>query len=222
MAIDLGCQSVAFTYNEPTIFIEYAIDVAKECHALGLKTIAVTAGYINAQPRQELYAHLDAVNVDLKGFSESFYHKLTGASLAPVLDTLLYIKQQTNIWLEITTLLIPGENDSLQEIEQEVKWLYDHLGPTVPLHFTAFHPAHLLQNIPPTAEKTLLLARDIALKHGMHYVYAGNIVNHETNSTYCYQCHKTIIEREGFEVVSRQLDESGRCKFCQSKCDGVF
>src|SRR5205814_9529636 len=162
----LGCRSVAFTYNDPVIFYEYAVDVAEACHALGIKTVAVTAGYMSAAPRAEFYRHMDAANVDLKAFTEDFYFKITKSHLAPVLDTLEYLKHETKVWFEITTLLIPGENDSRAEIEAESAWLINHLGPDVPLHFTAFHPDWKMMDRPPTLPETLRMARQIARSVG--------------------------------------------------------
>jgi pyruvate formate lyase activating enzyme len=216
------CQSVAFTYNEPTVFMEYAIDVAKECHKLGIKTVSVTNGYICDAPRQEFYGHIDAANVDLKGFTDQFYKKIIGGSLQPVLDTLCYLKQKTNVWLEITTLLIPGENDSEEEIDQETKWLMQNLGPDVPLHFTAFHPAWKMLDKQPTSIAALKRSRDIALKNGLHYVYIGNVHDTEDSTTYCHNCKSRLIVREGYQITLYQLNSEGRCKFCGTKCSGVF
>ncbi len=222
MAKKLGCESVAFTYNEPTVFAEYAIDVAKECHTLGLKTVAVTNGYICAKPRQELYASIDAANVDLKGFTESFYKKLTGAHLQPVLDTLIYLKQETKVWLEITTLLIPGENDSNKELEGLSIWVRENLGSYTPLHFSAFYPAAKLQDKPATTPQTVVKAREIALKNGLNYVYAGNICFPDGNTTFCHNCKKAVIIRNGYNLSKLNLDQDGKCKFCHAKCAGFF
>ncbi|MBN1683873.1 MAG: AmmeMemoRadiSam system radical SAM enzyme [Gammaproteobacteria bacterium] len=216
------CRSVAFTYNEPTIFMEYAVDTAKECHKLGIKTVAVTNGYICAEPRREFYSHMDAANVDLKGFTEEFYKKITYSTLQPVLDTLVYLKHHTKVWFEITTLLIPGKNDSNEEIEKLTQWVVKELGPDVPIHFTAFFPAFKMLDVPPTPLETLVRARDIALKNGIYYAYTGNAYNVETSSTYCHHCKKCVIKRGGYEILDYQLDKSGKCKFCHTPCAGVF
>jgi pyruvate formate lyase activating enzyme len=183
-----GCRSVAFTYNDPVIFWEYAADVADACHESGIKAIAVTAGYMNPGPREEFYRHIDAANVDLKAFTEEFYHRTCAAHLADVLDTLRYLRHETDVWLEITTLLIPGRNDSDAEIEAECAWILDNLGPDVPLHFTAFHPDYKMTDVPPTPPATLTRAREIALRHGLRYVYTGNVHDTDGGSTFCPGC----------------------------------
>ena len=185
-----GAQSVAFTYNDPVIFAEYAMDTADACHALGLFSVAVTAGYMHAEPRREFYAKMDAANVDLKGFTEKFYFQQTGGHLAPVLDTLQYLKHETDCWFEITTLLIPGHNDSNDEIESLSSWVADCLGPDVPLHFTAFHPDYKMMDVPPTPPATLKRARTIALENGLHHVYTGNVHDVEGGTTYCPGCRR--------------------------------
>lgn len=217
-----GCRSVAFTYNDPVIFIEYAMDVAQACHAENIKTVAVTAGYISEQPREEFFQHIDAANVDLKAFTEDFYYKLTGAKLAPVLDTLKYIKQETNTWLEITTLLIPGENDSEKELVKMSAWIVDNLGVDVPLHFSAFHPDWKMLDTPPTPVATLVRAREIAKAHGIRHVYTGNVHNQEGDTTYCHQCGEKLIERDWYNIISSNIDELGHCKRCGTRCSGVF
>ncbi|MBU0744548.1 MAG: AmmeMemoRadiSam system radical SAM enzyme, partial [Gammaproteobacteria bacterium] len=217
-----GCKSVAFTYNEPTIFMEYAIDVAKECHKLGLKTIAVTNGYICEKPREEFFSYMDAANVDLKGFSEKFYKDITGSHLQPVLDTLIYLKQHTKVWFEITTLLIPGENDSALEIDAKTKWIKQNLGVDVPLHFSAFYPTWKMLDKPMTPLETLVNARNIAIKNGLRYVYTGNTYYPEGGKTFCYNCKKCVILRSGYEISEYHLDHDGNCEFCHTKCDGVF
>ena len=216
------CQSVAFTYNEPTIFMEYARDCAKEAHKLGIKTVSVTNGYMCAKPRKEFYDHIDAANVDLKGFTDSFYKKLIGGSLQPVLDTLVYLKQQTKVWFEITTLLIPGENDSPEEIDKSTKWVMENLGPDVPMHFSAFHPAYKMLDKPRTPLATLQCSREIAIKNGIRYAYTGNVYDVEGSSTYCHNCGKRIIERDGYKISVYKLDKDGKCQFCGTKCAGVF
>ncbi len=218
----LGCRSVAYTYNDPVIFHEYAIDVAAACRKQGIRSVAVTAGYVHAEPRAEFYRHMDAANVDLKSFSEDFYHRLTGSHLQPVLETLEYLKRETSVWLEVTTLLIPGENDSAQEIEAMTTWIREHLGADTPLHFSAFHPSWKIQDKPPTPAKTLLHAHAIARKNGLHYVYTGNITDPESSSTYCHQCGQCLIGRTGYQLSTWNLTADGRCNRCQASCAGVF
>ncbi len=221
-AQQLGCSSVAYTYNDPTVFMEYAIDVAKECHKLDIKSVAVTAGYICAAPRRELYQHMDAANVDLKGFSEDFYHKTCGAHLQTVLDTLVYLKNETQVWLEITTLLIPGLNDSDEELERMTQWGRDNLGPDVPWHFTAFHPDWKMQDRPATPPATLSRARRIAIKNGIRYAYTGNVHDKSSSSTYCHHCGKILIGRDWYVLSDWNLTSEGACKFCGTHCAGIF
>lgn len=222
VAKELGCRSVAYTYNDPVIFHEYAIDVARECTQAGIKNVAVTAGYVCAEPRAEFYRYMDAANVDLKAFSEDFYHKLTGAHLGPVLDTLKYIKHETTVWLEITTLLIPGKNDTTAEVEALVQWVAKELGPDVPLHFTAFHPDWKMQDIGSTPYQTLQRARDIGIANGLHYVYTGNAHDKSGQSTYCHQCGQLLIGRDWYELSEWNLDANGKCNQCGTPCAGVF
>ena len=217
-----GAASVAFTYNDPVIFAEYAIDTADACHALGVKTVAVTAGYIHAAPRREFFASMDATNVDLKAFTETFYQQQTASHLAPVLDTLQYIHHETNCWLEITTLLIPGLNDSTAELEAMCRWLVDHLGTTVPLHFTAFHPDYKLDSLPPTPLATLQRARRIALDAGLQHVYTGNVHDAEGGRTLCSGCGATLIERDWHTVQRYELDAHGACPHCGTALAGRF
>ncbi len=218
----LGCKSVAFTYNDPVIFMEYAIDVAKECKKLDIKTVAVTAGYINEEPRKEFFQYIDAANVDLKAFTEDFYFHLTGGHLQPVLDTLEYIKHHTNTWLEVTTLLIPEKNDSSEEVKKLSDWVRDHLGPDVPLHFSAFHPDWKMMDTPPTPHSTLVRARNVAIEAGLHYVYVGNVHDPEADSTYCHHCHKKLIGRDWYVLSDWNLANDGKCTFCGTPCAGVF
>jgi len=217
-----GCKSVAFTYNDPVIFAEYAMDTADCCHELGVQTVAVTAGYMHDAPRREFYAKMDAANVDLKAFTDDFYFKLTGSRLQPVLDTLVYLKHETNVWFEITTLLIPGKNDSDQEIEQMSKWLVRELGTEVPLHFSAFHPDYKLTDIAPTPPSTLTRARRIAVTEGMRYVYTGNVHDVEGGTTFCPGCGKRVIERDWYEIESYDLTADGRCTQCGTAIAGRF
>jgi len=218
----LGCRSVAFTYNDPVIFMEYAIDTAQACHERGIRSVAVTAGYVCEEPRREFYRHMDAANVDLKAFSEGFYRNICAGHLQDVLDTLVYLKHETDVWFEITTLLIPGENDSAAEIEQECQWVVDHLGVDVPIHFTAFHPDWKMIDKPPTPASTLRRARRIAVEHGIRYAYVGNVHDPEGDSTYCHGCGETLIGRDWYELLSWNLTEDGRCGACGERCAGVF
>ena len=217
-----GCQSVAFTYNDPVIFAEYAMDVADECHKIGIKTVAVTAGYIREQARREFYAKMDAANVDLKAFTEDFYVKLTGSHLQPVLDTLVYLKHETEVWLEITTLLIPGKNDSDEEITALSQWIAKELGPQVPLHFSAFHPDYKMPDVPATPPATLIRAREIALRAGLHYVYTGNIHNIDGDATYCPTCKTPLIVRDWYQIREYSLTDTGHCPQCRTQIAGRF
>ncbi len=210
-AVRLGCRSVAFTYNDPVIFLEYAIDVADACRERGIRAVAVTAGYVNAEARAELFAHMDAANVDLKGFTERFYHDVCAGHLAPVLDTLEYLVHETDVWLEITTLLIPGLNDSTQEVDAETRWIVEHLGPDVPVHFTAFHPDWKMLDRPPTPPSTLSRAREIALANGIRYAYTGNVHDPVGQTTRCHGCGAVLIERDGYELGFWGLAAEGRC-----------
>ena len=222
VAQKLNCRSVAFTYNDPVIFHEYAIDVAAACHARGIRTVAVTAGYICEEPRKEFFAAMDAANVDLKAFTEDFYHKLTGGHLQPVLDTLVYLKHETSVWFELTTLLIPGKNDSDKEIQQMAQWVVENLGPDVPVHFTAFHPDWKMQDLPPTPASTLTRARKIAVENGVHYAYTGNVHDEDGESTYCHQCGNKLISRDWYVLGEWNLDDQGCCNQCGSKLAGVI
>jgi len=221
-AVELGCRSIAYTYNDPVIFLEYAIDVAKECRKHNIKNIAVTAGYICPEPRAEFFKYMDAANIDLKGFSEAFYHKLCGGHLKDVLDTLLYLKHETDVWFELTTLLIPDQNDSPSEIEQMSKWIVDNLGSDVPVHFTAFHPDWKMMDIPPTPPSTLTKAREIAMSNGIRYVYTGNVHDTEGSSTYCYHCGQRLIERDWYQLGEWNLDNKRCCNRCNAELPGLF
>ena len=221
-AVRSGCRSVAFTYNDPVIFLEYAVDVAQACRDRGLKTVAVSAGYIAPKPRAEFFRHMDAANIDLKGFSDRFYKDLCSGKLAAVLETLEYLKRETNVWFEITTLLIPGENDSRAEMEAESDWLISHLGPDVPLHFTAFHPDWKMMDRPPTPSATLWMARELARSVGLHYVYTGNIHDPDGQSTLCYGRGALLIGRDWYDITGWHLSADGRCTACGAPCRGVF
>lgn len=221
MAMEHGCKSVAFTYNDPVIFFEYAVDTAKYCRAMGIKTVAVTAGYINPEPAKEFFGLMDAANIDLKSFNKDFYKKYCLAELQPILDTIKYVKNETECWLELTTLLIEGENDSDAEIEKECEWIKENLGVQTPLHFSAFHPDYQFLDRPPTSYATLLRAYNIAKKAGLQYVYTGNVISTETSTTYCHNCKKPLLIRNGFEVLENNL-KGAICKFCGARCSGVF
>ncbi|NDD27737.1 MAG: AmmeMemoRadiSam system radical SAM enzyme [Proteobacteria bacterium] len=216
-----GCRSVAFTYNDPVIWAEYAIDTAIACRALGVKTVAVTAGYISPEARPAFFSNIDAANVDLKAFSERFYHKLAFARLGPVLDTLRWIRHESDVWLEITTLLIPGENDSIDEVARMCDWLVSNLGPDVPLHLTAFHPDYRLTDRGPTPPSTLLRARNQALQAGLRYVYTGNMHDPASQSTMCPACKTVVIERDRYTLGRWNLEGSA-CSRCGTRVAGVF
>jgi pyruvate formate lyase activating enzyme len=218
----LGCRSVAYTYNDPVIFHEYAIDVAKECRQLDIKSVAVTAGYICEEPRMEFFNYMDAANVDLKAFTEKFYYKLTGGHLQAVLETLRYLKHETNVWFELTTLLIPGENDSENELEEMTQWVVENLGTEVPMHFTAFHPDWKMLDKPPTPAGTLSMARRIALKNGVRYAYTGNVHDKQGESTYCHHCGNRLIGRDWYVLSDWNLTAAGECNQCGTPCAGVF
>jgi pyruvate formate lyase activating enzyme len=217
-----GCRSVAFTYNDPVIFAEYAMDVADACHARGLRTVAVTAGYMHAEPRRAFYAKMDAANVDLKAFTEGYYARLSAAHLQPVLDTLQYLRRETNTWLEITTLLIPGQNDSTEEVAALSEWIARELGPEVPLHFSAFHPDYKMTDVPRTPASTLTRAREIALAAGLHYVYTGNVHDLPGGTTRCPACRTALIVRDWYRIETDRLTSEGRCPNCGTVIPGHF
>ena len=224
-ALASGCRSVAFTYNDPVIFLEYAVDVARACRERGLRTVAVTAGYITSGPRQEFFRHMDAANVDLKAFTERFYWKICGGHLEPVLDTLRYLKDETDVWFELTCLLIPGENDTELEIDKMTAWISRHLGPDVPLHFTAFHPDWKMMDRPATPIHTLKRSRDIAMGNGLRYVYTGNVHDFSGSSTYCHQCKEVLVGRDWYVLSNWSLDVhdgNTACRNCGSSVAGVF
>ena len=221
-AVRHHCRSVAFTYNDPVVFLEYAVDTAIACRERGITPVAVTAGYVCPEPRAELFAHMDAANVDLKGFSEGFYRRICAGRLAPVLETLEFVKHETDCWLEITTLLIPGLNDSDAELDALTMWVVDRLGPDVPLHFSAFHPDFRLRDRPPTPPETLSRARGIARANGVRYAYTGNVHDPEGQSTWCHACGGLLIERDWYELGAWNLDASGCCTACGEPLPGVF
>lgn len=221
-AVRTDCRSVAYTYNDPVIFLEYAVDTAQACRERGIRNVAVTAGYICDEPRREFFAHMDAANIDLKAFSDDFYRKICGGQLQPVLETLQYVRHETNCWLEITTLLIPGYNDSDAEIERLAGWVCDSLGAEVPLHFTAFHPDWKMRDVPPTPPATLRRARAIALRAGLRFVYVGNVHDGEAESSFCPGCGAKLIGRDWYRLTAWHLDAQGRCGSCGMVIPGVF
>jgi pyruvate formate lyase activating enzyme len=218
----LGCRSVAFTYNDPVIFLEYAVDTAAACRARGIASVAVTAGYVCADPRAELFAHVDAANIDLKSFDDGFYRRICGGRLGPVLETIEYVALETDVWLELTTLLIPGLNDSDPELDALTRWVVERLGPDVPLHFTAFHPDWKLRDRSPTPPATLARARRIALANGVRHAYPGNVSDPEGQSTWCTRCGALLIERDWYRLGAWNLTADGRCAACGERCAGVF
>jgi pyruvate formate lyase activating enzyme len=222
VARELGCRSIAYTYNDPVIFHEYAIDVARACRSEGIASVAVTAGYICPEPRQEFFAAMDAANIDLKAFTESFYYELCGAHLQDVLETIAYVYHETDVWLELTTLLIPGKNDSAEEIRAMCRWVLEELGPDVPMHFTAFHPDWKMRDLPPTPVETLTLARRIALDAGVQYAYTGNVRDGQGNSSWCHRCGELLIERDWHSLLQWRLTGQGTCPACGVSIPGVF
>lgn len=217
-----GSRSVAYTYNDPVIFMEYAIDVARACRQRRIQSVAVTAGYIHLEPAARFFGAMDAANIDLKAFSETFYRRLTGGHLKPVLELLEYLTRETQVWIELTTLLIPGENDSDQELDAMTTWVRDRLGPDVPMHFTAFHPAWKMRDTPSTSREALHRARRIARNNGIRHAYTGNVADPIGTTTFCHACGATLIEREGYALGAWHLTERGRCRFCATPCAGRF
>jgi pyruvate formate lyase activating enzyme len=221
-AVETGCRSVAFTYNDPVIFMEYAIDVAKACHERGIATVAVTAGEICDAPRREFYRYMDAANVDLKAFTQDFYWKICKGDLQTVLDTLVYLKRETPVWFEITTLLIPAHNDSDDELRALSAWVMEELGPDVPLHFSAFHPDYRMLDVPPTPPETLRRARAIARAAGLRYVYVGNVHDEDGSSTYCHSCGAKLVGRDWYVLTEWNLADAGACARCGAALPGRF
>jgi pyruvate formate lyase activating enzyme len=221
-ALRYGAASVAYTYNDPVIFAEYAIDTAAACRERGIRNVAVSAGYIHAEPRRELFAAMDAANIDLKGFTDQFYVSLCGGHLQNVLDTLAWIRHESDCWLEITTLLIPGYNDSDAELKALVAWVAKELGVDVPLHFSAFHADWKMADVPPTTLKTLVRARRIGLDAGLDYVYTGNVHNRDGDSTFCPACHALLIERDWYDIRRYELADDGSCPHCSMVIAGRF
>ena len=221
-ARETGCGSVAFTYNDPVIFHEYAVDVAIACKEVGVRSVAVTAGYVLAEPRAEFYQHMDAANIDLKAFSNNFYQKLAAGRLDPVLETLQYVCNETDVWVELTTLVIPGWNDSEGELREMAQWVVEELGPEVPMHFSAFHPDWKLRDVPATPTSTLLRAREIALSTGVRHAYVGNVHDKSGSSTYCHQCGELLIGRNWYVLSDWELDGTGACRFCGTPLAGAL
>ena len=221
-AVNAGCRSVAFTYNDPVVFAEYAMDTADACHAAGLLTVAVTAGYMHDAPRREFFAKIDAANVDLKSFRNDFYERLTASQLGPVLDTLRYLARETNVWTEVTTLLVPGHNDSDAELAELAAWIAREMGEEVPLHLSAFHPDHRMRDVPPTPPETLRRARRIAKAEGLRHVYTGNVHDPEGETTSCVACGAALITRDWYEVLEVNIDATGRCLACGATLAGRY
>ncbi|MBK8014311.1 MAG: AmmeMemoRadiSam system radical SAM enzyme [Deltaproteobacteria bacterium] len=222
MAVAHETRSVAFTYNDPVIFLEYAVDTARACRNAGIETVAVTAGYIFGAARREFFAPMTAANIDLKGFTEDFYRRETGAHLAPVLDTIRYVKHETDLWLEVTTLLIPGLNDSDEDLKRQCDWMLTHLGKDVPLHFSAFHPAYKRTDCPRTPLSTLTRARSLALSAGLSFVYTGNARDPTGATTYCPNCQTALIVRDGYTIEQYRLAKDGTCPDCGARIPGRF
>jgi len=211
--------SIAFTYNDPIIFGEYVIDTSRLAREHNIRSVMVTNGYIGKEARPEVFQYIDAANVDLKAFSEKFYRELTFAHIQPVLDTLIWLKQETDIWLELTTLLIPGKNDTDEEIKSMCDWILNNLGDSVPLHFSAFHPAFRMKDIPATPVQTVLHARELALSAGLKYCYVGNVHQPEAQSTFCHNCQKTLIERNWHQIHFLKI-QNGKCLNCGQEIEG--
>ncbi len=218
----LGCRSVAFTYNDPVIFHEYARDIAVACRDVGVKTVAVTAGYVTDRARADFFRHVDAANVDLKAFTDRFYRDVTKSQLQPVLDTLVYLVRDTAVWVEITNLIIPGENDDETEIDAMTSWVVEHLGPDVPIHFSAFHPDYRMLDKERTPFETLAMARRVARKNGVRHAYTGNVHDIGRQSSYCHSCGTRTIGRDWYELSDWNLTDDGRCTACGTRMAGIF
>ncbi len=216
-----NCPSIALTYNDPTIIGEFAIDIAKEAKKYGVHLVLVTAGYITPEARKEIYQDVSAANVDLKGFTDRFYRKITLSDLEPVLDTLKWLKHETNIWFEITNLKIPGENDEIEETKAMCDWILNNLGDEVPLHFTAFHPDFKMRNKERTPAETLTKARDLAMSMGIKYCYVGNVHDVAGQTTYCPGCKTAVIARDWHRVLTYNL-VGNKCRNCGTKIAGIF
>ncbi len=221
-AEEYGCRSVAYTYNDPVIFLEYADDAAAACRERGIKNVAVTAGYVSPGARERLFRNMDAANIDLKAFTDGFYHRLCGGHLQNVLDNLIWLRNETDVWIELTTLIIPGENDSPEELDRMSAWVAEHLGPQTPMHFSAFHPDFKMLDYPSTRPETLVLARDLALRNGIRYAYLGNVRHPAGESTWCHHCGGLLIERSGYRIGAWNLTREDDCAHCGTPCAGVF
>ncbi|HSV74671.1 MAG TPA: AmmeMemoRadiSam system radical SAM enzyme [Chthonomonadales bacterium] len=221
-AVRAGCASVAFTYNEPVVFAEFAIDVARACRARGVRTVAVTNGWVEGEARHALFGAMDAANVDLKALDDGYYRQLCAGSLAPVLGTLRHLRRETAVWVEVTNLLLSGENDEPDACARLAAWVARELGPHVPVHFTAFRPAHRLQDRPPTPAASLTAARSRAIGEGLRHVYTGNVSDPEGSATRCHSCGQALVERMGFRVVRDRLGAGGSCPRCGTSCAGVW
>ncbi len=221
-AVRLGCTSVAFTYNDPVVFLEYAVDTALACRAQGIRTVGVTAGYIEPGPRAELFGAMDAINIDLKGFTEEYYHKVCGGHLDRVLETIEWAVHESPAWIELTTLVVPGHNDSDAELTRMARWVIDHVGPDVPMHFSAFHPDWKMLDVSATPPQTLARARRIAMDAGVHFAYTGNVHDPDGDTTFCPSCQTPVIERDWYEILRYDLDPQGACPTCGTVIPGVF
>ncbi len=221
LAIEYGCPSIAFTYNEPTIISEYVIDTAKIAKKNGIRIVMVSNGYISKEAFYDVYEHVDAANIDLKAITETFYQKVTLSHLEPVKETLKRLKEIGKVWFEITNLIIPTLNDSTEEIKELCDWILDNLGDSVPLHFTSFHPDYKLLNLPKTPKQKLIEARNIAISKGMKYVYTGNVWFEEGSTTFCPNCKKSLIVRSWHEVMMDKVKD-GKCPYCGTKIEGVW
>lgn len=221
LAMQYKTPSIAYTYNDPVIFGEYVIDIAAVARQERIKNVMVTAGYVDVKARKDIFRNIDAANVDLKAFTENFYYKNTLSHIAPVLDTLLWLKNETDVWIELTTLLIPGQNDSGSEIQEMCNWVLENLGDSVPIHFTAFHPSFRMMDIPRTPESTVLRARSIALSEGIKYCYVGNMLDKEGQTTRCPACKTALIQRDWHSITKMNM-HGGLCPSCGAAIAGVF
>lgn len=221
-AQEQDCAGVAFTYNEPIIAAEYVIDCAKACHQCGVKTIAVSNGYVLEEARRQFFGEIDAVNIDLKSFTEDFYQRICSGHLQPVLDTLRYLVNETPVWVEITNLIIPGKNDNVSEINELTRWIVQELGTQVPLHFSAFHPSFRMKNNPACGLVILERAREIAMENGIKFVYLGNVRHPNGSNTFCPSCNQLLIDRSGFSVSNHLVLSDGSCSYCGCAIPGVW
>ncbi|MBF0483286.1 MAG: AmmeMemoRadiSam system radical SAM enzyme [Candidatus Omnitrophica bacterium] len=219
-ALRTECKSIAYTYSDPIIFYEYTYDISKLAKQHNVRNVLITAGWIEQQALIDLLPYTDAIKIDFKGITEEFYQKMSEATLQPVLDAIKTI-HKNNTWLELVNLVVPTWNDSDADIEKLCSWILDNVGPNTPLHFSKFWPIHKLENLPPTPVATLTRAWEIAKNKGLNFVYIGNVPGHPGNNTYCPQCKKIAIKREGYEILEYNLD-NGTCKFCANKIPGIW